>query len=222
MPFWLGIFLHHRLIIHNRLIDIHCLGYLLDLLGRARAGIAGITVRAALLRCADQMPKGENKHNEQDCQPEQRKLPTACPLSAAHFRLGQTASDRFLRSYRLHMPRTAMCMGGFPPIAASVMSFLCFLAMLSLSCDKVVALTGDRAEPSLSPLALLAILPQHCVLSNISDDYHVIFSNSDLLRSSPSCCAQSRSTRFFSLTGPNKSRQHTAFPHCRTSACARA
>ena len=81
-------------------------------------------VRAALLRCADQMPKGENKHNEQDCQPEQRKLPTACPLSAAHFRLGQTASDRFLRSYRLHMPRTAMCMGGFPPIAASVMSFL--------------------------------------------------------------------------------------------------
>ena len=26
--------------------------------------------------------------------------------------------------YRLHMPRTAMCMGGFPPIAASVMSFL--------------------------------------------------------------------------------------------------
>ena len=84
---------------------------------------AGITVRAALLRCADQMPEGENKHNEQDCQPEQRKLPTACPLSAAHFRLGQTASDRFLRSYRLHMPRTAMCMGGFPPIAASVMSF---------------------------------------------------------------------------------------------------
>ena len=100
--------------------------------------------------------------------------------------------------------------------------FCCFLAMLSLSCDKVVALTGDRAEPSLSPLALLAILPQHCVLSNISGDHHVIFSNSDLLRSSPSCCAQSRSTRFFSLTGPNKSRQQTAFPHCRTSACARA
>ena len=46
--------------------------------------------------------------------------------------------------------------------------------------------------------------------------------NFDLLRSSPSRCAQSRSTRFFSLTGPNKSRQQTAFPHCRTSACARA